>query len=113
MGADYRGLTEHLPVIDTETFWSQFAIVGECWEWQGERNIDGYGLANVRDVDEKLVHRIAYRLARGPIRFRLLVRHRCDNPPCGNPDHLELGTTSDNARDREQRGRGRWRNHHV
>jgi HNH endonuclease len=111
MDRDYRGLTKDLPVIDEGTFLSHITIVGECWEWQGARNVDGYGLANLLRVDEKLTHRIVYHVWWGPIRYGLLVRHRCDNPPCSNPDHLELGTASDNAQDRELRGRGRWRAH--
>jgi uncharacterized protein (DUF433 family) len=35
----------------------------------------------------------------------LLIRHRCDNPPCVNPGHLEVGTPADNAADMVSRSR--------
>ena len=55
-------------------------------------------------------HRYAYAVANGLSMEELagwMVRHKCDNPACINPAHLELGTQEDNMRDRAERGRTR------
>lgn len=65
----------------------------------------GYGRFQYEGRLLKSAHRVAYELAVGPIPVGLLVRHTCDNPPCCNPAHLELGTNADNASDRDTRGR--------
>lgn len=49
--------------------------------------------------------RLAWALFRPENPDGLVVRHRCDNPPCCNPNHLELGTIADNNRDTVERGR--------
>lgn len=76
-----------------------------CWEWSKWRDRDGYG--NIRyGKGSRRAHRRSYEAFKGPIPKGLVVRHLCDNPPCCNPDHLEVGTNADNVRDREVRGRG-------
>ena len=73
-----------------------------CWEWTGQRDQDGYGRASRTQA-----HRLMWRVVHGTAPGRLLVRHKCDNPPCVNPDHLELGTQQDNMDDCVRRGRSR------
>lgn len=78
-----------------------------CWEWMGPRQKDGYGFLRA-EGNFWLAHRWAWTVANGPIPSGLLVRHRCDNPPCCNPEHLLLGTDADNKRDSMERGRHKW-----
>lgn len=72
-----------------------------CWPWQGPRFRAGYG----RSGHHGYAHRAAYENAHGPIPPGMVVRHRCDNPPCCNPAHLVLGTHAENMADMVARGR--------
>lgn len=80
---------------------------GPCWEFRGGRNAGGYGMLAVgkyRDGSSKrsvpmLAPRAAYTAWVGEIPEGMVVRHRCDNPPCINPIHLVLGTHGDNSED--------------
>jgi len=77
---------------------------GDCWEYRGPRFANGYGQIKVLKIP-RLAHRVAYELWVSQIPEGLVIRHKCDNKPCINPDHLETGTVQDNVRDRDQRGR--------
>ena len=83
-----------------------------CWEWSGGRSLKGYGgVWNGFKVES--THRVAYRVWVGEIPEGYVVRHKCDNPPCINPDHLEVGTHADNSRDMVDRKRNMsGANHH-
>lgn len=75
-----------------------------CWVWTGTRAKSGYGVLNI-NAKITLVHRLVWRLIRGPIPRRKDLLHTCDNPPCCNPDHLYVGTAKENSRDMVLRGR--------
>jgi len=69
-----------------------------CWEWTKDTRGHGYG--SVKVCNKKIMaHRMSYKLFVGPLPDGLYVLHRCDNRLCINPDHLFVGTDSDNKRD--------------
>ena len=76
----------------------------DCWQWDGGTFSSGYARVGY-DGKSQRVHRLFYRLFVGEIPDGLLVLHRCDNRACWNPDHLWLGTSRDNNRDRDSKGR--------
>lgn len=90
-----------------ERFWTRLDKSSDCWLWTGATDKDGYGDTHYVGIGKK-AHRVAYALSIGPIPSGGCVLHRCDTPRCCNPEHLYLGTPADNARDREERQRGRW-----
>ena len=93
-----------------DRFWARVDRrgIGDCWPWLGARSPYGYIRVGGRNSQRGGAHRIAWMLAHGPIPHGLAVLHKCDHPWCTNPHHLFLGTWSDNAHDRDAKGRGRY-----
>jgi len=89
-----------------DRFYAHVAKGDGCWEWTGSR--DRYGLFRVGKKIKK-AHRSAWEMENGPIPDGLFVLHRCDNPPCVRPDHLFLGTQTDNMQDAATKQRRRYR----
>lgn len=83
-------------------------LVGECREWTGCLNTDGYPRAGEKGNSNIKVHREVFFLVNGF--YPDVVRHSCDNPICIEPSHLIDGTNLDNIRDRVERGRS---NNHM
>jgi hypothetical protein len=75
-----------------------------CWVWTG--SVVGYGYGQIKVNGRQLkTHRYVYEQLVGDIPDGMFVCHKCDNPPCCNPDHLFLGTPRDNTQDMVQKGR--------
>lgn len=85
-------------------FWASVDLLGDCWEWHGERTARGYGVFYIGG-QRRSAHRLSYEWAHGRIPYGIMVCHRCDNPPCVRPEHFFLGTQLDNMRDAKAKGR--------
>lgn len=101
---------------EAERFWSKVRKdgptirpeLGPCWEWTAGTFHTGYGAVKVMESGRWVrrgAHRLSYRLTKGEIPQGLVVMHRCDNRKCVRPEHLELGTQTDNVHDRDEKGR--------
>lgn len=78
----------------------------KCWLWSGSQDGRGYGHLG-RGIGTKIIkaHRASYIIFVGKIPKGFMVCHKCDVPSCVNPNHLFIGTSKDNANDRDRKGR--------
>lgn len=94
-----------MPVLvgdDRVKFWNRAIKSDGCWLWPVV-GANGYGMFRRRGVWG--AHRIAWVYTHGDIPPGMHVCHRCDVPNCINPEHLFLGTHTDNMRDMLSKGR--------
>lgn len=96
-----------------DRFWKQVQKTDSCWIWTASLNKHGYGKA-FYEGKTMSAHRLAYILTYGPVSDGINVCHSCDKDyptndasyrRCVRPDHLFLGTTADNMKDKAQKGR--------
>ena len=86
-----------------------------CWLWIGPIwNKQGYGRMcgkTAAILGQGCAHRASWEMYRGPIPEGMDVCHKCDVTCCVNPDHLFIGTATDNMRDMLRKGRGPHQTH--
>ena len=90
-----------------DRFWNKVDIrhEDECWEWTATKTYKNYGIFYFKEKYRR-AHRVCAEAKYGNI-DNVVVRHKCDNPICVNPNHLEVGTQKDNVQDMVSRGRAR------
>lgn len=74
-----------------------------CIEWTGARLPAGYGVISVDSRNRPATH-VSWFIKYGTWPGWHML-HRCDNPPCVNPEHLFEGDDAANAADRVAKGR--------
>ncbi len=77
-----------------------------CWVWTAGKIGSGLYPALKVDGSMKRAHRLSYEHFKGDIPEGYFVCHHCDNKQCVNPDHLFVGTNSDNMKDMYSKGKG-------
>lgn len=104
---EHQSKNQTRPISDR--FWEKVDVRGaeECWPWTGATTHGGYGVLGSGGHDGTVTraHRLSYEIHFTPIPDGLVIRHKCDNPVCVNPAHLETGSQKENMQDAVSRVR--------
>lgn len=94
------------PIIPiAERFWKYVSKTDGCWLWTGSAP-HGYGSMTINKRRVKATH-VSWKLHGRDLPKGKWLLHKCDNPPCVNPDHLFVGDHAANTADKMAKGRHR------
>lgn len=98
---------------DIDRFCDRITFLGvdDCWLWTGRKKRHNYpSFTYATNSKTAGAHRLALALTGTCLPDKdQYACHKCDNPPCVNPNHLFWGTALDNVTDRVEKGRShKW-----
>jgi hypothetical protein len=65
-----------------------------CWNWKGARDSNDYGVIWHQGKLNR-IHVVFWEEIHGPVPKGYELHHKCKNPSCANPDHVEPLTRSE------------------
>jgi len=85
----------------------EFIVVKDsgCFECTSHYTSTGGYIEYHFNNKKRVLHRYIFEECYGNIPDGMIVRHKCDNRACINPEHLELGSHEENMKDMTDRGR--------
>lgn len=102
-------LDEKVKLSDNAKYIKYIITNNNCWECVSHsKNNSGY--ISLFRKKSCMMHRYIYKIYKGEIPDGMVIMHSCDNRACINPEHLKLGTYSDNNYDMYKKNRQGERN---
>ena len=95
-----------MTIFDYENlFWSKVDKTNDCWLWTAAKDANGYGKYSIAKIGNFRAHRLSLMYRGITIPKGYVVMHKCDNPSCVNPEHLQVGTIQENNLDKLTKNR--------
>lgn len=91
-----KPIAQHLTPEILERFDKYYLKGDGCWEWTGGLNNKGYGMFYMAKGGYT-AHRVSYVRVYGEPEKALVIDHKCANPRCIRPEHLEAVTNGENV----------------